>query len=167
MDPNAGKRTLANKLSREELQAKLDGETFHRTTVSFYKYVIIENPQELRDALFAKWSQWECLGRIYVSREGINAQMNVPQHHWDAFDAFIHGLEYFHDVPFKLAVTDKTEGKSFLKLVVKVREQIVADGLQPEDYDVTDVGAHLTAKDWNEVPFITEGVDISTNRRVL
>ncbi|HAR21633.1 MAG TPA: hypothetical protein DCR47_03620, partial [Cryomorphaceae bacterium] len=40
--------------------------------------------------------------------------------------------------------------KSFLKLVVKVREQIVADGLQPEDYDVTDVGAHLTAKDWNE-----------------
>ena len=53
-------------------------------------------------------------------------------------------------MPFKLAVTDKTEGKSFLKLVVKVREQIVADGLQPEDYDVTDVGAHLTAKDWNE-----------------
>lgn len=55
MDPNAGKRTLANKLSREELQAKLDAETFQRTTVSFYKYVIIENPQELRDALFAQW----------------------------------------------------------------------------------------------------------------
>jgi len=150
MDPNAGKRTLVNKLSREELQAKLDAETFNRTTVSFYKYVIIEHPQELRDALFAQWSHWDCLGRIYVSREGINAQMNVPEHHWDAFYAYIHGIEYFHDVPFKLAVTDKTEGKSFLKLVVKVREQIVADGLQPEDYDVTDVGAHLTAKDWNE-----------------
>jgi len=68
MDPNAGKRTLANKLSREELQAKLDAETFQRTTVSFYKYVIIENPQELRDALFAQWSQWDCLGRIYVSQ---------------------------------------------------------------------------------------------------
>ena len=95
MDPNAGKRTLVNKLSREELQAKLDAESFHRTTVSFYKYVIIENPQALRDELFAQWSEWDCLGRIYVSREGINAQMNVPQHHWDAFDAFIHGMEYF------------------------------------------------------------------------
>jgi UPF0176 protein len=49
-----------------------------------------------------------------------------------------------------MAVTDKTNGKSFLKLIIKVRDQIVADGLQPEDYDVTDVGAHLTAKDWND-----------------
>ena len=57
MDPNAGKRTLANKLSKEELQAKLDAETFHRTTVSFYKNVIIENQQEKRDAIYAKWSQ--------------------------------------------------------------------------------------------------------------
>ena len=28
MDPNAGKRNLVNKLSREELQAKLEGENF-------------------------------------------------------------------------------------------------------------------------------------------
>lgn len=150
MDPNAGKRDLVNKLSREELQAKLDAETFERITLSFYKYVIIEDPQKLRDELFAQWSAWDCLGRIYVSREGINAQMNVPQQHWDAFDQHIHGYEYFSDVPFKIAVTDKTEGKSFLKLKVKVREQIVADGLQPEDYDVTDVGTHLAAKDWND-----------------
>ena len=44
----------------------------------------------------------------------------------------------------------QTDGKSFLKLIIKVRDQIVADGLQLEDYDVTDVGAHLTAKDWND-----------------
>ena len=150
MDPNAGKRDLVNKLSREELQAKLDAETFERITLSFYKYVIIEDPQKLRDELFARWSAWDCLGRIYVSREGINAQMNVPQQNWDAFDQHIHEYEYFSDVPFKIAVTDKTEGKSFLKLKVKVREQIVADGLQPEDYDVTDVGTHLAAKDWND-----------------
>jgi len=150
MDPNAGKRDLVNKLSREELQAKLDAETFERTTLSFYKYVIIDEPQKLRDELFAQWSAWDCLGRIYISREGINAQMNVPEYHWDAFEKHIHGYEYFKDVPFKIAVTDKTEGKSFLKLKVKVREQIVADGLQPEDYDVTDVGTHLAAKDWND-----------------
>lgn len=150
MDPNAGKRDLVNRWSREELQAKLDAETFERTTLSFYKYVIIEDPKKLRDELFAQWSKWDCLGRIYVSREGINAQMNVPEHHWDAFEKHVHDYAYFADVPFKIAVTDKTEGKSFLKLKVKVREQIVADGLQPEDYDVTDVGTHLAAKDWNE-----------------
>ncbi|MDG1005359.1 MAG: hypothetical protein P8N96_00840, partial [Schleiferiaceae bacterium] len=67
MDPNAGKRNLVNKLSREELQAKLETEAFDRITLSFYKYVIIENPQELRDDLFEQWSSWGCLGRIYVS----------------------------------------------------------------------------------------------------
>ena len=150
MDPNSGKRTLANKLSREELLAKLEGEAFERKTFSFYKYVIIEDPKALRDELFAQWREWDCLGRIYVSREGINAQMNVPAHHWDAFEQHFHGMEYFMDVPFKMAVTDNTDGRSFLKLIIKVRDQIVADGLQPEDYDVTDVGAHLTAKDWND-----------------
>lgn len=150
MDPNAGKRNLVNKLSKEELQAKLEAETFGRITLSFYKYVIIENPQALRDALFEQWSQWDCLGRIYVSREGINAQMNVPEQHWDAFEQYVHEISYFADVPFKIAVTDKTEGKSFLKLIVKLRDQIVADGLEPEDYDVTNVGSHLSAKDWNE-----------------
>lgn len=150
MDPNAGKRDLVNKLDKERLKAKLEAETFKRITLSFYKYVIINDPQKLRDALFEKWMSLDCLGRIYVSQEGINAQMNVPEHHWEEFEQHLHGMEYFKDVPFKIAVTDKTDGKSFLKLKVKVRGQIVADGLQPEDYDVTNVGAHLSAKDWNE-----------------
>jgi len=150
MDPNAGKRDLVNKLDKESLRAKLEAESFHRITLSFYKYVIIDNPQKLRDALFEKWMSLDCLGRIYVSREGINAQMNVPEHHWEEFEQHLYAIDYFKDVPFKIAVTDKTDGKSFLKLKVKVRGQIVADGLQPEDYDVTNVGAHLSAKDWND-----------------
>jgi len=149
MDPNAGKRDLVNKLDKERLIAKLEQETFKRITLSFYKYVIIDKPYDLRDELFAKWTDLNCLGRIYISQEGINAQMNVPEQYWDEFEAHLHSLKYFKDVPFKIAVTDKTEGKSFLKLKVKVRGQIVADGLRPEDYDVTNVGAHLSAKDWN------------------
>ena len=149
MDPNAGKRDLVNKLDKERLIAKLEQETFKRITLSFYKYVIIDKPYDLRDELFAKWTDLNCLGRIYISQEGINAQMNVPEQYWDEFEAHLHSLKYFKDVQFKIAVTDKTEGKSFLKLKVKVRGQIVADGLRPEDYDVTNVGAHLSAKDWN------------------
>ena len=150
MDPNAGKRDLVNTLDKERLKAKLEAETFKRITLSFYKYVIVDDPQKMRDDLFAKWLSLDCLGRIYVSREGINAQMNVPEHHWDEFEQHLRGIDHFYDVPFKIAVTDKTEGKSFLKLKVKVRSQIVADGLHPEDYDVTNVGVHLSAKDWNQ-----------------
>jgi UPF0176 protein len=148
MDPNAGKKHLINRLNRAQLQAKLDAETFKRVTVSFYRYVSIEDPFAFRDSLFHMWSALDCLGRIYVAKEGINAQMNVPEHHWEAFKSQLYQVPQLDKIPFKVAVED--DGKSFLKLTVKVRKMIVADGLQPGDYDVSNVGRHLTAKEWNE-----------------
>ncbi|HBF21857.1 MAG TPA: hypothetical protein DDW81_17285 [Cryomorphaceae bacterium] len=148
MDPNAGKKGLYNKLGREQLLKKLEAETFKRRTVSFYRYVIIEDPQAMRDALYNEWNALGCLGRIYVAQEGINAQMNVPEHNWTQFAEQLYHHPEFDEVPFKIAVED--DGKSFLKLTVKVREKIVADGLSIEDYDVTNVGRHLNAKEWNE-----------------
>jgi UPF0176 protein len=148
MDPNAGKKKLINRLSPEELQHKLDAETFSRRTVSFYRYVQLEDPQTVRDQLFEQWTKLDCLGRIYLSQEGINAQMNVPEHNWDVFVEALYAMEAFKNVPFKIAVED--DGKSFLKLTVKVRKYIVADGLAPETYDVSNVGKHLSAEEWNE-----------------
>lgn len=148
MDPNAGKRGLYNKLGPEELKKKLDAEDFKRRTVSFYRYVIIEDPAEMRDRLYQEWSKLDCLGRIYVAREGINAQMNVPEHHWTEFADKLYAHPELRDIPFKIAVED--DGKSFLKLTVKVRSKIVADGLDEKTWDVTKVGRHLDADDWNQ-----------------
>lgn len=148
MDPNAGKKSLYNKLGPEELRKRLDAETFSRRTVSFYRYVNIEDPQAMRDRLYLMWDNLQCLGRIYVAREGINAQMNVPEHHWAQFAEELYELPEFNDIPFKIAVED--DGKSFLKLTVKVREKIVADGLDEDSWDVTNVGKHLSAQEWNE-----------------
>lgn len=139
---------LYNKIDKRVLKERLMQEPFKRKTVSFYRYVIIDDPQRLRDELYIAWDKLNAFGRIYVATEGINAQMSVPEHHWDAFVEHLHGMELFKDIPFKIAVED--DGKSFYKLVIKVRKQIVADGLKPEDYDVTNVGRHLSAKEWNE-----------------
>ncbi|GAF03207.1 putative rhodanese-related sulfurtransferase [Saccharicrinis fermentans DSM 9555 = JCM 21142] len=129
------------------MQEKLDKETFKRKTVSFYRYVIVESPFELRNKLFAAWNELDCLGRIYVAKEGINAQMNVPEHYWEKFVDCIQNNEYLKDIPLKIAVED--DGKSFLKLQVKVRNKIVADGLNDDEFDVTNVGKHLDAREWN------------------
>ena len=43
MDPNAGKKNMFNKLSKEQCVALLEKENFKRITVSFYKYIILEN----------------------------------------------------------------------------------------------------------------------------
>ena len=66
---------LRNRINKEELKLRLAQESIERVTFSFYKYVKIENPKELRDSLFKQWTDLNCFGRIYVAHEGINAQM--------------------------------------------------------------------------------------------
>jgi UPF0176 protein len=102
----------------------------------------------MRDQLYAEWKDLNCLGRIYLAKEGINAQMNVPEHHWDEFAEKLYAHPEFTHVPFKIAVEDEDE--SFLKLTIKIRKKIVADGLKEDDFDVTNVGQHLTAEQWNQ-----------------
>jgi UPF0176 protein len=139
---------LHNRVNKKELKSRLMQETIKRKTVSFYKYVIIEDPQTLRDSLYAEWKKLNVFGRIYLATEGINAQMSVPEDHWDDFLNHLYSDGRFKDVPMKQAVED--DGKSFYKLAVKVRKKIVADGLEDFSFDVTNVGKHLTAKEWNE-----------------
>ena len=51
MDPNANKYLLFNKLSAEDAKKKLEGETFKRTTFSFYKYAKLKDISYYRDYL--------------------------------------------------------------------------------------------------------------------
>ncbi|MFM7021989.1 MAG: rhodanese-related sulfurtransferase [Flavobacteriales bacterium] len=139
---------LQNRVNKKELKKRIQEETIKRITVSFYRYVIINNPDELRDQLFAQWMKLNVLGRIYVAHEGINAQMSVPEENWQAFQEQLYSDVRFNNVPFKIAVED--DGKSFYKLTIKVRKKIVADGLDDNAFDVTNVGKHLTAREFNE-----------------
>ena len=139
---------LYNKYDKRILKEQLIQEDFNRITVSFYRYVILENPHELRDELYMEWSGLNAFGRIYLAKEGVNAQMSVPEQNWEEFKQKIHARKEFQNIPFKIAVED--DGKSFYKLKVKVRNKIVADGLDDGTFDVTNVGRHLSAKEFNE-----------------
>ncbi|MFY3758336.1 hypothetical protein ACOYYH_23190, partial [Escherichia coli] len=43
---------LHNRISNEELKARMLAETEPRTTVSFYKYFTIDDPKAFRDSLY-------------------------------------------------------------------------------------------------------------------
>ncbi len=138
---------LVNRIDKRILKENLKQEGFARKTISFYRYVNIQNPLELRDTLFKSWSELNCFGRIYLANEGINAQMSVPEHHWEAFVTRLYSIPYFSDVPFKHAVDGN--GKSFYKLIVKVRDKIVADGITDPGFDPSNTGKYLNAKEFN------------------
>jgi UPF0176 protein len=119
-----------------------------RTTLSFYRYVNIADPAAFRLKLLTKWAELGCMGRIYVAHEGINAQMNVPKENWEEFDNWVQTQEELKGVPYKLAV-EEGDSISFYKLTIKVREKIVADGLDDASFDVRNTGEYLTAAEMN------------------
>lgn len=135
-------------LSREEQRKLVESDGIKRKTLSFYRYVKIEDPQKMRDELYERLSALGCLGRIYIAHEGINAQMNVPVASWDHFDAYIQSKKEFNGIPYKIAV-EETNVVSFYKLTIKVRKKVVADGLDDDSFDVTNTGAYLTAREMN------------------
>ena len=140
---------LYNKLSAIERAALIDEAGKDRLTISFYQYFKVENPQLLRDKLFLEWNALDVLGRIYVSYEGINAQLSVLSENFFALKDQLDKISFLKDIRLNVAV--EQDNKSFLKLKVKVRNKIVADGLVDETFDVTDIGVHLNAVEFNEM----------------
>lgn len=138
---------LYNRINSKELKRKLYSETFSRKTISFYRYFLLEDTHEFRDQLFIEWSALNCFGRIYIAREGINAQMSVPEENIEAFYDSLKKYPFFDRVPIKYAIED--DGKSFYKLTIKVRPKLVADGLNDDAFDVTNVGSHLSAREFH------------------
>lgn len=140
---------LHNIIDSKVLKSQLLSETFQRKTISFYRYFILENPQEFRDQIYREWAALNCFGRIYVAREGINAQMSVPEQYFQQFIETLKNYPIFNQIPIKYAIEDN--GKSFYKLTIKVRPKLVADGLDDNSFDVTNVGKHLNALEFHEL----------------
>lgn len=140
---------LHNRINNEELKQRLYEEIEPRTTVSFYKYFHITDPQVFRDELFIKASALNVFGRIYVAHEGINAQISVPQSNFEAFKEMLYAYPELDDLRLNIAVDDN--GKSFWVLKIKVRPKIVADGIEDPGFDVTKSGTHLKAAEFNEL----------------
>ncbi|MBS1771795.1 MAG: rhodanese-related sulfurtransferase [Bacteroidetes bacterium] len=141
---------LHNRISNEELKQRMLAETEPRKTVSFYKYFNIANPQEFRDNLWIAFEKLKVFGRIYIAHEGINGQISVPESKYDAFrDALYAAAPELNGIRMNIAVDD--DGKSFWVLRMKVREKVVADGIDDPTFDPSKTGKYLKAKDYNEL----------------
>ena len=140
---------LYNTLSAEERAELIDQAGKQRPTLSFYAYAKIENPQRFRDELFIAWNALDALGRIYIAKEGINAQMSIPAENFEAFRDTLEVYDFMKDIRLNVAV--EQDDHSFLKLTIKLRNKIVADGLNDDTFDVTNKGIHLKAKEFNQI----------------
>ena len=135
---------LHNRISNEELKARMLAETEPRITISFYKYFNINDPQTFRDEMYVKFLELNVFGRIYIAHEGINAQISVPESNFEQFKETLYNFSTELDgLRLNIAIDD--DGKSFWVLKMKVRSKIVADGIDDPDFNPSHIGTYLKA----------------------
>ena len=138
---------LYNNLSAKERAELIENAGKDRLTISFYKYAKIGNTEIFRNHMFLAWNDLEVLGRIYIAKEGINAQLSVPAENFQLFKNHLDTISFLEHVRLNIAI--EHDNFAFLKLKVKVRDKIVADGLNDDTFDVTNKGVHVNAETFN------------------
>jgi len=140
---------LWNKLNKEELEEQLRDIGHEFMTISFYQYAQIANPHLFRDHLFLMWSKLDVVGRTYIASEGINSQIAVPTKNISQFREELYQIDFLKGIRLNFAVDESEAEFAFLKLKIKVRDKILADGLNDKTFDVTEKGKHLNAEEFN------------------
>lgn len=141
---------LHNRISNEVLRERMLQETEPRVTISFYKYFHIQNPHTFRDELYLQFDSLKVFGRVYIAEEGINGQISVPASNKDRFQSVLYAADpALNGIRLNVAVDD--DGKSFWVLRMKVRNKVVADGIDDPSFDPSRTGKYLKAKEYNEI----------------
>ncbi|KAG0346580.1 hypothetical protein BG004_001381 [Podila humilis] len=118
-------------------------------TLSYYQF----RPIDTKDLLKIQYyflkdlRAMDIVGRIYVSAEGINAQISCPKERVEEFKKYYSShWPIFDKIRFNLAMT---EGKAFKKLHVRIKGQLVADGIDNRTFDLSNEPTYLSPEEWH------------------
>lgn len=124
-------------------------------TLAFYKFHPLDQydlPQ-FRQQLLDDLARWQIVGRIYISTEGINAQVSCPEQHLSDLQRYCEEIikpKVGNELMDFNPTTDDSGERAFRRLHVRIRKQLVADGLDPASYDLANTPSHLSPAEWHE-----------------
>ena len=118
-------------------------ETAKHIVILFYKFVDLADPKAVADAHRAVCAEQGMLGRMIVAEEGINGTFEGTRAAIDAYTAFVRTDPRFADMLIKESAGT---GRSFTKLSIKVRKEVVTLGAGRFDV-AAETATELPAKD--------------------
>ncbi|QIQ41386.1 MAG: rhodanese-related sulfurtransferase [Buchnera aphidicola (Aphis urticata)] len=141
--------TLYNDSNKKKLKNDMFLKNEPRLILSFYKYFYIQAPKDFRDKIYKNFLQYNILGRVYIAHEGINAQISIPIYMYSSFKRFL----YQFDLQLNNLRINKTFNfnniHAFWLLSVKVKKNIVNDGIKDPLFKFQNVGVYIDAKKVN------------------
>lgn len=112
--------------------------------ITFYKYIGLESPEKMRDAIRHLCTQLNILGRILIAPEGINGAVSGNAQEILMFKKYLHSQTCFSDITFR--ENTYTENP-YHKLVVRVRKEIVVFGTE---VDLQHTGTYLSPQELHQ-----------------
>ena len=106
--------------------------------ISFYKYIEINNPEELSARLRELCNQLGILGRILISKEGINGAVSGKI---VSIEEFKRRINEFFEINFR---EQEFKENAYHKLVIRIRNQIVNFGI---DVDLDRKGKYIESEE--------------------
>jgi UPF0176 protein len=122
----------------------------HWIMTSFYTLRLVSEQEELCKRLIAAWQPLGVLGRVYVAQEGVNAQVSVPDNMMELFTATVANVPELAGVYLNKDDPLPVTSAPFVKLQVKPRKQVLADGLGSGAYDWSNNGKKLPPALWHD-----------------
>lgn len=112
--------------------------------LAFYRFVAIEDPhaEVIRQKTFLE--KLDVRARIYISEEGVNAQMSALEEDAHTYMEWLKADDRFKDTEFKF---DPYNEHVFPRLTVKYRQQLVAMDVK---LDIKDGGTYLSPSEWKQ-----------------
>ena len=113
---------------------------------TFYKFLVLENYQELKIKFDKSLSKTNIKGTILLANEGVNGTIAGSESDLKKFFLYIDKFSQFKDINPKFSSSNKNP---FLRMKVRLKKEIVTIGI-PEVSPSNLVGKYLNVEEWNE-----------------
>lgn len=153
---------LCNRYSKSQLKKNIFSIKERRLILSFYKYFLIKDPQYYRDEIYKFFFKNNVLGRVYISYEGINAQISILKNFYFSMKNFLYNFDSeLNNLRINEALNH--DKNAFWVLSVKVKKYIVNDGISNPSFNLKKVGTYIKAKEVNNM--LNEGEALFVDMR--
>ena len=125
---------------------------------ALYKFVRFDDPERLRDPLFARLSALRIKGTILLAKEGVNGTIAGPPDAMDEALTALRALPGCADLEWKDSPAPRLP---FVRLKVRLKKEIVSMGVEGTDPTCL-VGTYVAPKDWNALISDPDTVVIDT-----
>jgi len=128
-----------------QTESSVPATTEETTVCALYKFVRLENFEQLREPLIAKMTSVDVKGTLLLAQEGINGTIAGPKSGIEQVLHFLAQDPNLNNIVYKLSYNSENP---FHRTKVKLKKEIVTMGVEGIDPNQV-VGTYVKPKDWN------------------